>query len=112
MGYSAKSTANVKLEAPFFLAIFDPLYGNATHVVHVHQAAGSLPAAGESDLELPAEALGIGVSQQKLGGGFGVRRYIEDFIAAYAGQGASRDVPDGIAAGFPRRDANGRKPSH
>jgi hypothetical protein len=62
--------------------------------VDAGKGAGLVGAAGERDFEFAAEALAIGVAQQEIGEGTGVRGNVEDFVAADAGDGASRDVAD------------------
>jgi hypothetical protein len=63
--HRAEPATDVELEAALHLTIHDPLLGDDAEVVKVREATGVVLAAGEGDLELPAEVLGVVVTQQK-----------------------------------------------
>src|SRR6185436_20466242 len=96
----AQAAADVELEAaPAVLHL-----GDRADVVHHGQAAGVLGAAGERDLELAAEALGVLVAQQELRARLRVGRDVERLRAADARERAAGHVPDRVAARLARRD--------
>ena len=63
-----------------------------------HRLAAVGGAAGEVDLELPGEALAVRVAEQEVGRGLGPRRDVEDLLRARAGEVATHDVADRVAA--------------
>ena len=65
-----------------------------------HGLAAVGRAAGEVDLELARQALGVGVAQEVAERGFGPRRDVEDLERARAGEVAAHHVADGVAARF------------
>ena len=69
-------------------------------------------ATGECDLELSSKALGVRMTEHEFRRCLGVGNHIEDFGSADTGQRAGRDVANGVAAGFARRDADGGKAPH
>ena len=112
MRNGAKPAANIDLETAFLDAVIDPSRGDAAHVVHVRQRASLSFAAGKRDLEFAPETLSIGMSQHEFRCSLGIRRDIECFSVADAGQRARGYVSDRVAAGFTSRDPDSGKPPH
>ena len=69
-------------------------------------------AARESDLELTAEILNVGVTQQVLRDRVGVRSDVERLRGADPGVLAGGHVADAVATGFARGDPDRREPAH
>ena len=80
--------------------------------MHVDEAAGLVTAAGEGDLELAAEVLAVGVTEQESGQGLGVGRDVEGLGAADARQRACGHISDRVAAGLSCGDVDGCEPAH
>ena len=80
--------------------------------MHVHQAAGVLPAAGERDLELAAEVLRVGMAEQEAHDRLRVGRDVEGLVAADAGERAGGDVAHRVAAGLAGGDADRGQAAH
>ena len=106
--HGAEAAADVELEAAF--AVLND--ADRADVVDPDQAAGFVAAAGERDLELAAEVLRVGVAEQEIRRRLGVGRDVERLRAADAGDRASRDVADRVAAGLAGGDADGGQAAH
>ncbi len=87
-------------------------FGDGAEVVHVHQPAGFVLAAGESRLEFPSEILRVRVAEQKERQRLRVRRHIKRLGAADTRQRAGGDVADRVAAGLAGGDADGGQAAH
>ena len=74
-----------------------------------HGLAAVGGAAGEVDLELAGEALGVGVAEQVAEGGLGPRADVEHLERAGAREMAALDVAHGVAARFARCQADRRQ---
>ena len=86
-------------------------HGQETDVVDRRHGA-IMPAPGQGNLEFPRQALIQRVSQQMVGNGLGIRRHVEDFPLAHAGQVTGRHVAHGIGARFSRGEPHFREFSH
>ncbi len=63
-------------------------------------------------LKFSSEILRVRMAQEKFRQGLGIRRHIELFVGADSRIGASRDIADGVPAGFTGRDPSGRQSAH
>src|SRR5690606_16814051 len=104
VGDWAQASAHVDFEPTLQGAVAEACFGDTPDVVKAGESAWFVGAPGECDLELASHVLGVGMNQQEVGYGVSVRADVEDFVSAYAGYLASRDVADGVAARFSRRD--------
>ena len=75
--HGAQTAADIEFEAAPHFPVLDARDGDGAHVVHVHQAAGFLAAAGEGDLELAAEVLRVRVAEHELCRGPRIRNDVE-----------------------------------
>lgn len=112
MGRGAEAAAHVDVEAAHDLAVLHPGAGDGAEVVHHHERAGLVGAAGEGDLELAPEVLAVGVAEQEPGEGVGVGGHVERLGVADAGQGAPGHVAHRVAAGLAGGDAHRGQPAH
>ena len=104
--------ADMHLEAALLYAVHLAGHCDGAEVVHGDEPAGVLPAAGERDLELAPEVLGIGVAEQEAHRGLGMRRDIEGLVAADPGDRARGHIADGVAARLAGRDTDRGEPPH
>ena len=112
VGVGAQAAGEEDPEAGLHRAVvLGPVDGHHAHVVE-HGLAAVGDAAGEVDLELAGEALGVGVAEQVLEGGLGPGADVEDLERAGAGQVAAHDVADGVAAGLPGGEAHAGELPH
>src|SRR5262245_24907208 len=112
MRYGAETADDIEFKPAFLLSIFHARYRNAAEVVHVDEGASLIFAAGESNFELPAEALRIGMSQHEFRGSSRVGRHIKDFITANTGKRARSHIADGVTASFAGCYSNCREAPH
>ena len=107
VGNGPEAAADIDLEAPLLLAVDLAHLGEITEVMHHDETAGLAFATGERRFELAPEVLHVVVAEQELGKGLRVRRGIENFGLADAGQVAAGYVADRVAAGLACGDADG-----
>src|SRR5581483_10017212 len=96
--HRAQTAADIKFEAALFPAVDDFDSGNDAGVVHGHEPAGIFLAAGKRDLELAPEILGVGMAHHEARAGARIRRRIERFFVADAGERAGRHVAHHVEA--------------
>ena len=112
MRYGTQPSTDIEFKSPFLHAVYRLQGSHRTHVVHVGQAAGLVPASGEGDLELPAEVLRVRMSHQKRGTGQRIGRRVEGLGPAHTGHRACGDISHRIAAGLARGDSHGGQSIH
>ena len=110
--HRAEPAAHVQLEAALRLAIHLARHRHGAQVVHPHQAARLVAAAGEGDLELAPEVLHVGMTEQKVGQSPRVGGDVERLRVAHAGHRAGGDVAHRVAARLTGGDADRGQPSH
>ena len=110
--HRAQTAADVERKAALHFAVDDSCLSDGAHVVHGHQAARILLAAGKRDLHFASEVLSIGVAHQEFRASLRVRRRVERFFMADSRQRAGRNIAHHIAAGFARRNPDGGEPAH
>ena len=103
VGVGAQAAGDEHPEAGLDRAVVPgPVDGDHADVVE-HGLAAVGGAAGEVDLELAGQALGVAVAEEVLERRLGPRADVEHLERAGAGQVAAHDVADGVAAGLPAR---------
>ena len=112
VGHRAEAAPDVHLESALRAPAGLPGHRDRPEVMHVDETARMLPAPRERHLELAAEVLGIGMTEQKPHGRAGVGGHVERLVAADAREGAGGDVAHAVAARLPRGDADRREPAH
>ena len=112
MRHRAEPAADVQLEAAPGLAVHLAGHRHGAQVVHPHQPAGLVAAAGEGDLELAPEVLHVGMAEQEVGQRPRVGGDVEGLGMAHAGHRAGGDVAHRVAARLAGGDADRGQPPH
>ena len=108
----AEPPADVEAKPAPGLSVLHALPGDQPQIVQAHEPARLTLTARKRDLELAAEVLHVGVTQQELFEGLSVRRDVESLRTAHTGEVASRDVAHRVAASFARGDPHRGQASH
>ena len=112
IGNGPQSAADVHFKTSFFFSATVPFDCDQPQIVHVGEATAMVPAAAEGRLELPAEVLRGGMSQQESGKGAGIRGDVESLVRADTGVGASGDIAHRVAASLAGGDLDRGQPPH
>ena len=112
MGRSSESAGHVNLKAALRLPVHLSNPCPEPEVVYPDPGVVHVLASLEANLEFPAHVLADRVSEHEVFKGFCIWRYVERGGRGNAGLMAGGNVPDGIAAGFARRDADVRELAH
>ncbi len=103
-----EATGDEHLEARLDRAVGERARGGDHSDVVEHRLAAVGRAPGEIDLELPGQALPVGVPEQEVGRCLRPRGDVEDLLRARTGQVATHDVAHRVAARLARRESNRR----